>query len=180
MGAGGQRLSHILASQLTLLHPVGRLCQPPYSGSREIWRDPINKTLTSMWWMNAKVQKHLHFAPGYLAILIVRFGKTNVRFNGCFSNAMEAPSPNLICRTRICINQRVGVPKQAVWTGLPYFGGQLTLFQSYGRLYQPHYSWFSDLPSALNLEGSVPQIKLGEAASIAFEKHPLKRASVFP
>ena len=39
---------------------------------------------------------------------------------------------------------------------------------------------FLDLLLALNLEGSVPQIKLGEAASIAFEKHPLKRASVFP
>ena len=74
----------------------------------------------------------------------------------------------------------VGTGGQGVQRLSHILAGQITLFRPGNRLCPPHYSEFSDLPSALNLEGSVPQIKLGEAASIAFEKHPLKRASVFP
>ena len=65
--------------------------------------ETLNKTLTSMQWMNeckgSKTQLTCILLLDIWQFWSSGYGKTDARFNGCFSKAMEAASPNLICGT---------------------------------------------------------------------------------
>ena len=137
------------------------------------------------------------------------YGKTDARFNGCFSKAMEAASPNLICGTDPSKFRADGRSKNSNWcVGIKYDNLQYDMLGRWvlGRAtHQPSLEVMEAaspnlicgtdpskfranrrsknlqiLRSACNLKGSVSQIKSKEGASITFEKYPLKRASVFP